>query len=150
MVRGSGVHTDRARLVIGMIDRGSDVVEIGPIKYNFPADMMWARINEGTLYRRDPETFTLVALHDETGPCPQPADATGRVLKAVGRCELEQCVVRRSGKRGLFELRLPELALVSRSAVLDAITLLLREGRLSDGAEGLKTVSPPAIAGEND
>jgi hypothetical protein len=141
MVRGSGVHTDRPRVVIGMLSRGDGTVEVGLLKYNFPQEIMWGAINQGFQFRRDPESFTLVPL--VSGPQESLAGLpTLQVIAAVNRIASEGEIARRSGKRGLFELRTPELAGLSRSAVLEAIAALIGSGELTDEAGSLQTTIP--------
>ena len=136
-VRGSGVHTDRPRLVIGAIHRGGDIVEIGPIKNNL--GKIWAEVNQGTLYRRDPgDSHTLLPINDGARTKPGDVPELGpeeRVHSAVLRLNRAGKVVRRSGKCGLFEMRLPELDGISRDAVLDAIGALLSSGKLENTGE---------------
>ena len=145
MVRGSGVHTDRARLVIGMIYRGNSLVEIGPIKSNLPG--LWTETNIGQVYARDASTFTLrpVASNDATPPTGGNDDcAEDRVLSVIRKLNAASAIVRRTGKSGLFEARAADLKGMSRSAILSAIAALLDAGTLVDGEEGLIVVSAPA------
>lgn len=150
MVRGSGVHTDRPRLVIAIIDRGNGVVEIGPINSNLPADAMWLPVNQGQMYRRDPDTFT-TSLIEVAGRMPVDDGGIGsaeqRVLAAIGEANAEGRVVRKSGKAGLFEGRVSELAGLSRGRVLDAIAVLIESGDVIDGSGGLQVV--PRASGDD-
>jgi hypothetical protein len=143
MVRGSKVHTNRPRLVIGMRSLRNGSIEIGPIKCNFTGGA-WLPTFSGELYRRDGESHTLVPLHEKGGAGVSDGtadDASERVLAAVRRLNRENSIVRRSGKRGLFELRPPELAGVARAAILSAIVELSAQGAVSDGAGGLVAAS---------
>lgn len=140
MVRGSGVHIDRPRLVWGMRDLGGGLVEIGPINSNFAEEEIGWAVNAGRVYRRDASTFTLRPLHTGAEQERQAADAPQLVLAAVGRLNAEGSICRRSGKCGLFELRAPELIGLSRAAVLSAIGTLAEQGLLTDGEGGLVVV----------
>jgi len=140
-VRGSTVHTDRPRLIWGIRDLGNDIVEIGPINTNLDREEIDWPINSGRLFRRDPGTHILQPFGDRSEPTDRPMDATEGVLAAVKRLNAENSIVRRSGKSGLFELRLPEVAGLSRSAILGAIGNLVTQGGLTEGEGGLVATS---------
>ena len=144
MVRGSGVHTDRARLVIGMIYRGNGLVEIGPIKSNLPG--LWTETNIGEVYVRDASTFTLRPAASNAAGLRPSGDgdcAEDRVRSAIGKLNSAATIVRRTGKSGLFEAKTAELTGMSRNAILSAIAALLDAGALVDGEEGLVVVPAP-------
>ncbi len=145
MVRGSGVHTDRPRMVIGMIyHRARDLVEIGPIKHNL-GDVVWLPINQGQFYRWDRETSTSVLI-DETAKASANSgssnDTGPSILVEIARLNKLGILVRRSGKAGLFEMRLPGLAVRPRSAIVDGLRELLASGAIVDGSDGLQVRSP--------
>src|SRR3546814_12308809 len=54
-IRGSGVHVDRPRMVIGMIGRPNNQVEIGIVKRNIPpGNYEWAALCTGRRFNQDP------------------------------------------------------------------------------------------------
>ena len=144
-IRGATAFVDIARMVIGVVKRRDGTVEIGPVKYNFPAETVWAAMGQGHRYWPNPDTFTL----DPLAPASSAAEAelspngstTERVLAAIERCNRTGSIVRKSGKTGLFECKLPELGGLSRAAVLDAIGALVGRAEIIDGEAGL-LVSP--------
>jgi len=143
-VRGSGAITDRPRMVIGMIDRGSGVTEIGIIKHNIPpSEQLWGEVNVGRLFRRDKATLTLVPFE----PSSERANLTvndsstlDAILAAVREQNARGQTLRRTGRSELFELRLPQLSGLSRSSIREGVNTLLAAGRLSDGADGLQAL----------
>ena len=137
MARGSGVHTERPRLVWGMIDRGNGLIEIGPIKISAVGGIDWP-LNEGRFFKRDPLTSTLRPLTDYSrNVSDAPRDFFRPILEAVRRLNKEGTIVRRTGKSGLFEIRPPELAGISRASSLSTIAEMLERGDLTDGSGGL-------------
>lgn len=150
MVRGSGVHSDRPRLVVGMIYRGNGIVEIGPIKGNLPG--LWAAIGEGELYTRDAATFTLkpvIAAGAEPSSTTERENDGARVLAAVADRNRAGVVLRKTGKSGLYEARLPALAGMSRSAILVALASLIEAAQLTDAGECGLLVAESTGAGKS-
>ncbi|GGD58711.1 AAA family ATPase [Croceicoccus mobilis] len=135
MVRGSGVHVDRPRMVIGIIGRANGAIEIGPIKHNFDPDTVWSKLNEGTLYQRDPASDTLIPLAEMVESSAN-QDRTSRVLAAIARLNDAGQIVRRSGKTGLFEMRLPEMSGLSRNVILETIEELAQSGSIAIASDG--------------
>lgn len=139
-IGGSAALVDATRMTIGMIRRRSGAVEVGPVKYNYPAEKVWLPVCHGLLYWQNPETFTLDLIHSDgvkagPGSPNQPADV--RVKAAIDRRNRSANIVRKSGKSGLFESKPPELAGLSRASILDAIGTLEARGEITDGQAGL-------------
>ena len=139
-IGGSAALVDAARMTIGMIERRGGAVEVGPVKYNYPAEKVWLPVCQGLLYRKNPETFTLDLIppgdvKEGPGSLGQPADVSVRA--AIDRCNRTANIVRKSGKSGLFESKPPELAGLSRASILDAIGALESRGEITDGEAGL-------------
>jgi hypothetical protein len=136
--RGSSAFIDSSRMTIGAVRRQKGTVEVGPVKYNFPSEEVWLSMGQGAEYWPDPETFTLQPVGDPQLAAKVPtATPQLRVLAAVTRCNRAGIIVRKSGKYGLFESKPPELAGLSRSAILEAIAELVGGGELTDGEAGL-------------
>jgi len=140
-VKGSTVHTDRARMVIGMLDRGNFTVEVGPLKHNYP-EGAWLDIEEGRFYRRDPETFTLVPVNAGLPKAPATdAETLSRIHDVIARLNAADNPVYRTGAGGLYKLRIPELRGLSRNAVEAGVLTLLDAGRLINTSKGLVAVA---------
>ncbi|MFM5954210.1 MAG: AAA family ATPase [Novosphingobium sp.] len=142
-VRGSGAITDRVRVAIGMIDRGSDITEIGIIKHNIPpSEDLWGEVNVGKLFRRDAATLTLVPLEPGGRAIPVGSSdaAADAVLVAVEYFNRTGVTLRRTGKHELFEQRPPQLAGVSRAMIREMVVAHLAAGRLTDGPDGIRAV----------
>ena len=139
-VRGSVVHVNRPRLVLGAREVRKGLIEIGPIKHNL--DGLWLEVNQGMLLQQDPETYTLIPVTSQPSHGQDTNLPAVQVMAAIDGITNEGGIARRSGKRGLFELRTAELAGLSRGAVLEAIAALIQSGALIDGAAGLQRVIP--------
>jgi hypothetical protein len=140
-VKGATVHTDRARMVIAMIDRGNDIVEVGPIKHNFPAELVWLKTNEGQFLRRDADSFTLVPIEvsaQHNAPSPEGCDE--KIVATIARMNAAGTKVQRTGRSGLFEMKPSELIGLSRSVVQASIGALSEAGRVVATAKGLQIV----------
>lgn len=140
-VRGSGVITDRPRVVIGMIDRGADITGVGVIKRNVPpSEQLWGEINVEQLFRRDAATLTLVPVggHERRGGvAPEDSEALDLIYQAITGQNKVGLAVRRTGKSELFECKIARLAGLSRQATRDAVSTLVAAGRVIDGPDGL-------------
>ena len=149
-VRGSGAITDRPRVVIGMLDRGHGITEVGIIKQNLPpSEATWGAVNVGRLFRRDAETLTLVPVEAAGVASSVSADegSIGLVYGAICKENALGQVLRRTGKSELFERRLPQLAGMGRQGVREAVATLIASGRVTDGPDGLQArLSDPAAA----
>lgn len=149
-VRGSSAITDRPRMVIGMIDRGAGVTEVGIIKHNIPpSEALWSPVCVGRLFRRDAATLTLVPIETTAQ---RTTDALGDqpslalILDGVAYHNERNIVLRRTGKSELFEAKMPQLAAMSRNVLREGVATLLAAGRLVDGPEGLR-IAPAMISG---
>jgi hypothetical protein len=139
-VKGATVHTDRARMVIAMIDRQNGTVEVGPIKHNYP-EGAWLKINEGQFLRRDPETFRLLTVEAELPKAPQAeSELLAQILEVIARLNGEDVTVHRTGGSGLYKLQPAELQGVPRNVIESGILSLLDAGRLINTAKGLVAV----------
>ena len=146
-VRGSGAFIELPRMVIGAVRRKDGTVEVGPVKYNLPPETVWLAMGQGRRYWPNPDTFTLDPLPNdatETGQLSSGQSTEARVLAAIERCNRTGSIVRKSGKTGLFESKLPELGGLSRAAIWDAIGILQGQGAIMDGEAGL-IVAPASL-----
>jgi len=140
-VRGSSVHVDMPRNVIGMIDRGADLVEVGIVKSNLPPELAWLREGQSVLCekRRETHTFELVSSVDACGSAAS-GDDIERVVAAIGELNAAARNVQKSGKDGLYELRLSSLIGLSRSFIHRAIDALISADRVDVTKSGLVLV----------
>lgn len=152
-VRGSGVITDRPRVVLGMIDHGADITGIGVIKRNVPpSEQLWGEINVEQLFRRDAATLTLVrvgaAARTRVGQLAENGtlDAIYEAIAGQNKLGLP---VRRTGKSELFESKIPQLAGMSRQAIRDGVGALVADGRVLDGPEGLQATGSKNLDAES-
>ena len=150
--RGGGLSVDRARMVIGMLSRRGDVTEIGIVKQNFPpSQMLWAPMNHGRLFKKNAETLRLDPIKIEDR---QQTALSGevrivdRIFDALSRAITEGRVVRRTGRSELWEMKLPEVADLSRGRIRNDIAALIGMGRVTDGPEGLKIVAQASATNE--
>jgi len=146
-IRGSAVFKQYVRMNIGLARRHEGTVEVSPLKHNYPGEEVWIPQGQSQQYWPNPATFTLdplpagkIAAPTGEGPV---APHRAQVLAAVDRCNRTGAIVRKSGKSGLFECRLPELAGISRAALLETITALVASGELIDGEGGLAVPAQP-------
>jgi hypothetical protein len=143
-VKGSTVHTDRARMVIAMIDRRNGCVEVGPIKHNFP-EGAWLQIDQGQFLRRYPEAFRLLPVDAEIPKAPQPeCELLDLIHSVVASLNFDDETVHRTGSSGLYKLQRAELQGVPRNVIESGILSLLDAGRLINTAKGLVAVQSPA------
>ena len=140
-VRGSGAITDRVRVTVGMIDRGSDVTEVGIIKHNIPpSEALWGVLNQGRLFRRDAASLTLLPI-GQAGPdseAPPTGPSCDLVADAIRHFNAIGTTLRQTGNRELYAQRFPQLAGISRIALRDAVASLIEAGRVIDAPDGLQ------------
>jgi hypothetical protein len=127
-IRGSGVFLDRPRVVLGMYRQG-DVTHIGVIKNNIPNHPMLSEV----ALRRDDSTLRHVvieadepaATHVEVGN-----DVQARVYEALAKSIAKGHTLTRTGARELWQLRLGEIADISRDRIRAAVDTLIAQGKL--------------------
>ncbi|KQZ65565.1 hypothetical protein ASD67_00140 [Sphingopyxis sp. Root1497] len=135
-IRGSSVHVDRPRLVFCMLPRGDGLVEVGIVKSNVPPGQpTWCETGKGRLFRQMPEG--LAGIETET---PLPASAVEGALhdwvaNQISVFNESGRPVRRTGRKGLYNLtRGPELEF-SRAAIESGVSDLIARGRLVDDVD---------------
>jgi hypothetical protein len=141
-VRGSAVHIDGPRKILGMLKHGGDLVEVGVVKSNAPVGFDRFTEGESFLCRRDPTTLTLnpVDPSDVGRGSAASGDDIERVAEAVGQMNKASRIVHKSGSSGLYEQRLPILSGLSRGFIHDAIDSLIEIGRVEVKKAGLRLV----------
>jgi hypothetical protein len=142
--RGSGVFLDRPRVTLAVHRNGNEThlaipVLDGTRLHNFRQSEMFAGVRR---LRRDEKTFRHVPVDTPQSSGPKPVDNadTERVLAAArGVIESGERLTR-TGKTGLFERKLPELATMPRATVRSIVDALASEGRLTVDSDGVLTV----------
>lgn len=152
LIRGSNALVAAVRMTIGAFQNREGLTEIGPIAFNFPEDMVWLPPLRSERYEFDPDTATLLRASESNGVArasprmiQDPAAVEERVWSAVACLNSAGSDVRRSGRSGLYEARLPELAGVARAAILKAIVALTESGRMSESSGGLRAISEASV-----
>lgn len=147
IVRGSGTVVERPRMVIVMDKLRDGTVRIAPAKHNLAEDELWVRSSQWSLWRRDPETHTLVSLDDAGTVATDTGGTLTRVLDAIAAQNELGTVLRRTGEHELFEQKLPALAGLSRGKIRKAVADLVDDGRVEYGPGGLIAVPADSAAG---
>jgi hypothetical protein len=144
-VKGSTVHTDRARMVIAMIDRRNGTVEVGPIKHNYP-EGAWLNVDQGQFFRRDPETFRLLPVDAEMPKSPPPeGELLALIYSVLVGLNDGDVKVHRTGSSGIYKLQIAELHGVPRNVVENGVLALLKAGRVINTDKGLVAVRTPQL-----
>lgn len=146
-IRGSGVHANRARMIVAMIDRGQGVTEVGIIKHNIPpSEQVWHPRMQGRLFRRDAATLTLVPIEGTAASEPKVAskdtDITSVILAALKKQTDIGRNVYQSGESELFKWGMSELAGLSRATIRSNVGRLLAEGCIISTRNGLVVNTP--------
>lgn len=141
-IRGSQVWIDRPRCVIAMQRKGSDadgwVVSLKVVKSNVPPTCAMA--TDVRSFNMDRQTRTLTPVGTARGKSSGVAAAEGSVGHTAGELDAV-CggvalivggggVVTRTGKRELFERRIPALAGMSRAKLRRVVNVGIARGRL--------------------
>jgi hypothetical protein len=149
-VRGSAVHVDAPRGVLGLLGKGGDLSEFGVIASNMPTEFAALKEGESLLCKRDAGSHTLHPVaSDEQTIRKSSGDDIERVAAAIGGRNRLGIAVFKSGNAGLYESRLPALTGLSRSFTHDAIDSLIDSGRVENLKTGLiltDTAGAPGVA----
>lgn len=140
IVRGSGTVVERPRMVIVMDKLRDGTIRIAPAKHNLAEEDLWVRSSQWSLWRRDPETHTLVSLD---GAAPVATDTGGnltRVFDAIAELNEIGTTLRKTGEHELFEQKLPALAGLSRGKIRSAVAALIDDNRVDYGSNGLVAI----------
>jgi hypothetical protein len=139
-IRGSQTFIDRARSVIGM-RRHRQGVEVGVLKHNIPPACGMMQ-DKPQCFALDAETLRLRPVDDTktvepTGPASETAEEAAEtaaaailVTEAITAATARGLEVTRTGKCGVFERELPELAGLPRATVRAATNHALKSGAI--------------------
>lgn len=136
-LRGSGAFKARARVAIGLVRRG-DVVSVGVAKHNMPPQYPMQTETKKFL-RQDgvprlisPAVDAVVkSVHDRGASLD-----VAQIANAVAAARARNTPLMRSGRQGIFEIGLPELADMTRNGVRGATKRALEAGVVSLTPDG--------------
>ena len=140
IVRGSGTVVERPRMVIVMDKLRDGTIRIAPAKHNLAEEELWVRSSQWSLWRRDPETHTLVPLNDAAAVSTDTGGNLTRVLDAIAALNEIGTTLRKTGEHELFEQKLPALAGLSRGKIRSAVAALIDDNRVDYGPSGLVAI----------
>ena len=132
-VRGSGVHVDRPRMVLGMEAQKGGVFAVGIVKSNIPpSEHVWSAVGEARLFQRTSDG--LIELDENAGRArpTDNAELDSWVFEQIADHNARGLTVRRTGKRGLYNLARGTTLEFSRNAIEAAAARLVSGGRLID------------------
>ena len=137
-LRGSGAVKARARVAIGLVRRG-DVVSIGVAKKNLPPQ--YPMQTKTKKFLRQDGVPRLVCFDESALPKPgangdEAAMEVAQIARAVAAARARNIPVMRSGRHGIFEVGLPELASMTRNGVRAATMRALEVGAVSLTQDG--------------
>lgn len=137
-LRGSGAFKARARVAIGIVRKG-DVVSIGVAKHNMPPQ--YPMQTETKKFRRQAGAPRLVGLEDASVVKSSTSEDgalqdVARIVDAIRAARAREVPVMRSGRQGIFEVGLPELADMTRNGVRGATKRALEAGVVSLTPDG--------------
>lgn len=133
--RGSGVHIDRPRLVIAMLPRDENHVEVGIIKSNLPpGHPVWGKTNVGRMFRKT--NGGLIAVEEKTpGRAASQIDANELVdwvCAELAKHSDAAKMVRRTGQKSLYRLWRGGAVPFPRTAIENCVSDLVSSGRVLD------------------
>ncbi len=150
LYRGSSVFLDRPRVTLATLRAGNETqfgipAPDGVPLHNFLASTMFSGVRR---LRRDESTFRHVPIGGQSASvakAPTTAEAQ-TVLAAIGDLLAAGKKITRTGKAGVFEIKLPRLASMSRAAVRSVVDGLVQQGALDSADDG--TLTLPAVPAE--
>lgn len=148
IVRGSGTVVERPRMVIVMDKLRDGTIRIAPAKHNLAEEELWVRSSQWSLWRRDPETHTLVPLNDAATVSTDTGGNLTRVFDAIAELNEIGTTLRKTGEHELFEQKLPALAGLSRGKIRSAVAALIDDDRVNYGPSGLVAIPAERRIGE--
>lgn len=156
-MRGSGVLTDRPRVVLGMLRKSDGSTVLGVVKSNLqhviPIHDVVLRFDpaSGLHHRADAPATSAKRKNPQAAPVAPVAagDDVAVVLAEVAAIAGRGGKVQRTGKYSLFGYATPTLADWPRSRVLVALDAAISAGKLSASPVGI-TIPVPVPAADHD
>jgi len=145
--RGSSVFLDRPRVTLATLRAGNETqfgipAPDGVPLHNFLAATMFHGVRR---LRRDETTFRHVPIGGQSSSAPKASTTVEAqtVFAAIGDVLASGKKITRTGKAGVFEIKLPALAGMPRTAVRTAVDCLVSQGALESADDGILTL--PAV-----
>lgn len=130
-IRGSGVHVDRPRMVIGVIGRPNDQVDIGIVKRNVPpGNYEWAPLCTGRRFNQTPVGLAAAELPQGASGAPVETDVLEWIVSRIEKHNADGLVVRRTGVRSVYAMSDVTPPPYSRAKIDAGITRLISAGRV--------------------
>lgn len=131
-IRGSGVHVDRPRMVIGMIGRPNNQVEIGIVKRNIPpGNYEWAALCTGRRFNQSPGGLAMAEIPQAVLGAAVEADVLDWIVSRIDKHNADGRVVCRTGTRSVYAMSDVKPAPYSRAKIDAGIVRLIEAGRVA-------------------
>lgn len=131
-IRGSGVHVDRPRMVIGMIGRPNNQVDVGIVKRNIPpGNYEWAPLCTGRRFNQAPGGLVAAELPQAASGAPVEADVLDWIVSRIDKHNADGRVVCRTGTRSVYAMSDVKPAPYSRAKIDAGIVRLIEAGRVA-------------------
>lgn len=131
-IRGSGVHVDRPRMVIGMIGRPNNQVDVGIVKRNIPpGNYEWAPLCTGRRFNQAPGGLAAADLPQAASGSPVEADVLDWIVSRIAKHNADGRVVCRTGTRSVYAMSDVKPAPYSRAKIDAGIVRLIDAGRVA-------------------
>lgn len=130
-IRGSGVHVDRPRMVIGMIGRPNNQVEIGIVKRNIPpGNYEWAALCTGRRFNQAPGGLAMAETPQAAPGAVVEADVLDWIVSRIEKHNADGRVVCRTGTRSVYAMSDIRPVPYSRAKIDTGIMRLIDAGRV--------------------
>ena len=142
-VKGATAWVDNPRVVYVMTPKSPDAVDVVLEKGNL-SGLRW-RSGAGALFQKvDGRLLPLGARTNTTDP--MRADQVERVCVAIKGTNERGILVQKSGRRGLYALKVADILDLTRRQIEDAIDVLIAQRRITKGPKGLIASEHPLAA----
>ena len=130
-IRGSGVHVDRPRMVIGMIGRPNNQVDVGIVKRNIPpGNYEWAPLCTGRRFNQASGGLAAAELPQAASGAPVEAAVLDWIVSRIDKHNADGRVVCRTGTRSVYAMSDVKPAPYSRAKIDAGIVRLIDSGRV--------------------
>lgn len=130
-IRGSGVHVDRPRMVIGMIGRPNNQVDVGIVKRNIPpGNYEWAPLGTARRFNQVPAGLAAAELPQGASGAHVETDVLDWIVSRIEKHNADGLVVRRTGVRSVYAMSDVTPAPYSRAKIDAGIARLVGAGRV--------------------
>lgn len=141
-IRGSGVHVDRPRMVIGMIGRPNNQVDIGIVKRNIPpGNYEWAPLCTGRRFNQVPGGLAAAELPQAASGLAVDADVLEWIVSRIEKHNADGRVVCRTGARSVYAMSDVKPVPYSRAKIDAGIVRLIDAGSVAMSEDQTLVVS---------